>query len=42
MEAKELIEEIQVAVRLKDYLDKDTKTEGSTVVSNHQRFVEVT
>ena len=41
MEAKELIEEIQVAVSLKDYLDKDTKTEGSTVVSNHQRFVEV-
>lgn len=42
METKELIEEIQVAVSLKDYLDRYTKTEGDTVVSNHQRFVEVT
>ena len=42
METKELIEEIQVAVSLKDHLDRYTKTEGNTVVSNHQRFVEVT
>nr|DAT82829.1 MAG TPA: hypothetical protein [Caudoviricetes sp.] len=42
METKELIEEIQVAVSLKDYLDRSTKIEGETVVSNHQRFVEVT
>ena len=39
MEIADFIEEIQAAVRLKDYLDRDTKVEGDRTVSNHQRFV---
>lgn len=42
MDVKEMIDDIQVAVCLKDRLDRGTKVEGSSVVSNHQRFVEVT
>lgn len=41
METTEFAEYIQIEAELKDYLDKDTKVEGDRVVSNHQRFVDI-